>query len=1152
MAVFTRGNFRLCSSALQHVGDTVGVLRVVLLFAVLTVSAAAQAVPAVHVTGAVRSAGLPIPGATVTATQSGRKITTTTDDAGRYELDLPRGTWNVEANMVAFTPVRREVVVGDAPVSADYALEVRAAQTQQQSARGPGGGPPGQRGFRNLNLNQTAEIDALTEAAQTGAEQQQNTPTPGNANEAFLMNGTLDRGLQQAQQQPNLWGDGQAGWNQQNPFGQQGAQGPGGGPGGGFGGGRGPGGFGGGGGGGGRGGWRGPGGPGGPGGRRGPGQNGPFGNRARRGQQGYHGSLSFSLDNSALDARPFSLTGETVPKPSYAQSRFNFAGGGPFMIPKLVRSPKTFLFFSYFGTRARNPYDGVGTVPTGCLNPVTNPNDLAAGQVWCSMSNSNGGSAVLVPDERAGNFSALTTLLYYPANVKLPGSQPNPGNVPIPGNLIPASMLSTMPNTTAAALLNLIPLPNQPGLVRNYQRTASTGNNADNFGVRANHNLSQKDRFDGNFNAQRRDGTSAQLFGFTDTTNGAGITTNLGWTHNFSPTTLNHVIGSFSRNSNQTNPFFAYGTDLTSGIDGVSPPPADYGPPTLSFTNFSSLTDANAVRTVNQTTGVTDTLTLIRGTHSITAGGGYRRMQINQHTDQNTRGTFTFTGLETSEFVNGLPAANTGNDFADFLLGYPYASSVTADRSDYYRAYALNAFVSDDWHLRDNLTITAGLRYEFFSPYSEKYNRLVNLEVPAYFASQPTAVTPGTLTPGTPGVPSGMVNPAKDLFSPRAGLAWKPWNDRSTLVRLGYGIFYNGSVYAQFPSQLAAQAVSNFSLINNTSAPVLFQNIFPPTGSASGQVTYTYAVDPNYRPGYAQTWNVSVQQGLPKAFVLSAEYLGTKGTRLDTEIQPYVSNSTGSTRAASYIYDESDGNSIYHAMQARLVRRFSRGMSLNGIYTFSKSIDDASTIGGGNAVVAQNWQDLSAERGLSSFDQRHTLNLTYILASPVGGPTAPLHSYPWAERALKDWTLSGGVTWSSGLPLTAQLLGNQSDVTGTGAVGSSRAWATGLPIEIAGYPFFNPLAFTSVNPDPTSTDSYFDRAGHNTIPGPQQLVFNLSLARSIDLGERRRLEFRLDTKNFTNSVYYTAYGTGVNASNYGLATAAGAMRTLTFTTRFRF
>jgi hypothetical protein len=1103
MSIGARRNFRLSRIALKIVSNpvrrAVGYLCILMSFALLMVIAAAQTTTTTHVTGTVRSASLPIPGATVAARQGDRRISTTTDENGQYELDLPSGTWNVEVNMMAFGTARRDLVVGNTPASVDYALEIRSPQGQQSANRGPGGGPPGQRGgFRNLNLNQTAQVDALTEAAQTNAEQQPNSSTSANANEAFLMNGTLDRGLQQAQQQPNLFGEGQGGWNQpgqQNPFGQPGQNGaaPGGG---GFGGGGGAGGFGGGG----RGGFGGGGGRAGFGaqaGRRGPGQNGPFGNRARRGRQGYHGSLSFSLNNSALDARPFSLTGETVPKPSFAQSRFSFAGGGPFMIPKLIHSNKTFLFFSYFGTRARNAYDGVGTVPT--------------------------------EDERNGDFSSLlgTTQLYYPGTTTM-----------IPGNIIPSGLL----NQQSLTLLSLIPLPNQPGTVRNYQYTTSTGNNADNFGVRANHNLSQNDRFDGNFNAQHRNGDAANLFGWTDPTSGAGITTNVGWTHDFSPKTLNHIIGSFSRNSNLTSPFFAYGSDISSGIEGVSQAPIDYGPPTLSFTNYSTLSDSTALRTVNQTTGVTDTLTLIRGTHSITAGGGYRRMQINQKTDQNARGTFTFTGLETSEILNGLPVPNTGNDFADFLLGYPYDSSVSGDRSDYFRAYAANAFVSDDWHLRDNLTLTIGLRYEFFSPYTEKYDRLANLIVPPYFIGAPTEVLAGQS-----GVPSGLINPAKDLFSPRAGLAWKPWSQRSTVVRMGYGIFYNGSVYAQFPAQLAAQPpfITNLSLLNSTTSPILFQNIL--ASASPAEITNTYAVDPNYRPGYAQTWNVSVQQNLPKSFILDLEYLGTKGTRLDDEIQPYRTLlETSGGHVASFVYDQSDANSIYHALQARLIRRFAHGISMNGLYTFSKSIDDASTIGGGTAVVAQNPFDISAERGLSSFDQRNTLNLTFVLTSPVGGPSAPLHSYRWAERTLKDWTLSGGVTFSSGVPLTAELLGNQADVTGTGAVGSSRAEATGLPIGSPGYPFFNPLAFT------TPTPGELGDAGRNTIPGPDQWALNLSLARVIDFGERRRLEFRIDTTNITNSVFYTSFGTVVNSTTYDLATAAAPMRTLTFTTRFRF
>ncbi len=389
------------------------------------------------------------------------------------------------------------------------------------------------------------------------------------------------------------------------------------------------------------------------------------------------------------------------------------------------------------------------------------------------------------------------------------------------------------------------------------------------------------------------------------------------------------------------------------------------------------------------------------------------------------------------------------------------------------------------------------------------------------------------------------------LFSPRFGLAWKPRPNGSTVVRAGYGLFYNGSIYAQFPALLAQQPpFANTATLLNTGGCPDFVIATAFTCPAEG-LANTYAVDEHYKVGYAQTWNVSIQQNLPKSFIMNLEYLGTKGTHLDTQIQPYLAMAgtvradTGAANVASFIYDESDGDSIYNALQVRLIRRLAHGVSLNALYTYSKSIDDASTIGGGTAVVAQNPFDLAAERGLSSFDQRHTLTLNYVLTSPVGGATGLLHEYRWLERGLRDWTLSGGVTYGSGFPLTARVLGNQSDATGNGAVGSARAEATGEPVE-NGAGFFNTAAFTLPPP------GQYGDAGRNTIPGPASLVFNLSLGRFVSFGERRRLEVRADATNFTNSVNYTSYGTVVNAPNYGTATAVGAMRTLTLTTRFRF
>ena len=246
-----------------------------------------------------------------------------------------------------------------------------------------------------------------------------------------------------------------------------------------------------------------------------------------------------------------------------------------------------------------------------------------------------------------------------------------------------------------------------------------------------------------------------------------------------------------------------------------------------------------------------------------------------------------------------------------------------------------------------------------------------------------------------------------------------------------------------------------------------------------------------------------------------------------------------------FTYDSSQGNSIYHAAQARFTRRFARGISGNALYTFGKSIDNASSLGGGGAVVAQDDRDLRSERGISSFNQRHTLNLFYVLASPVGGTRGLVQPAGWTGRILKDWTFSGGITASSGTPLTARVLGNASDAAGTGAVGSGRADATGLPL-YAGAGFFNLAAFA------LPPSGRYGNAARNIIDGPTRLAANLSVAGSFRIDDRRMVELRVESRNVTNHVSYTGLGTVVNASDYGLATGAAPMRGISANLRVRF
>ena len=320
----------------------------------------------------------------------------------------------------------------------------------------------------------------------------------------------------------------------------------------------------------------------------------------------------WSLGNSALDARPYSLTGQTVEKPSYASSRFGISLFGPLSIPKLVKSDsKTFLFLNYVGTRARNPYSATATLPTAA--------------------------------ERAGDFSQ-SIVRGNPVQIFDPSS-----HAPLPGNRIPGSLL----DPAAVGLLRFIPLPNQPGLVQNYQFVTSVNNNSNNLSTRLNRTINRKNRIDGSFNLQDRNNVGATLYGFRDPGSGRGINASIGYTHNFTTRTINSLRYNFSRNRNETIPFFAYGEDVAGqlGILGVSNNPINFGPPNLSFTNFGGLNDASAVLVRNQTSGVSESMSFARGTHNLNVGGEIRRMQLNTITDSDARGTFSFSGVATSQYT---------------------------------------------------------------------------------------------------------------------------------------------------------------------------------------------------------------------------------------------------------------------------------------------------------------------------------------------------------------------------------------------------------------------------------------------------------------------------------------------------------------------
>jgi trimeric autotransporter adhesin len=427
---------------------------------------------------------------------------------------------------------------------------------------------------------------------------------------------------------------------------------------------------------------------------------------------------------------------------------------------------------------------------------------------------------------------------------------------------------------------------------------------------------------------------------------------------------------------------------------------------------------------------------------------------------------------------------------------------------------------------------------------------LATLDVSPGFTAV-AVVKSGENGPYSGNLPSSIVRSSPHNFSPRFGLAWRPFPKRNTLLRAGYSVFYSGSSYAQIANQMAAQPpfATSAALTTSIQAPLTIQNGF---ATSPTTLTNTYAIDPNFRIAYAQTWTVSLQHTLPHGLVLDTEYIGTKGTHLGIMENPNRSNSGIANaglqinNATSFSYQTYGANSHYHAGQLRLTRRLSRSVSANSLYTFAKGIDDASSFNGTGGTVVQYLDNRGLERGLSTFDVRHNLATGFQLSSPVG-VRGLLRNGGWKTKVMRGWNMNGTFNATTGTPLTAHVSGNLANTGGMAGGGSLRAQATGLSIHADGHPYFNPAAFT------TPIAGQFGNAGRTTIPGLFRITVNSSLNRSFRFAETRRtLTFSVNAQNVLNHVTITSVGTTVNSANYGLPTAASPTRALTLNTRFSF
>jgi hypothetical protein len=615
--------------------------------------------------------------------------------------------------------------------------------------------------------------------------------------------------------------------------------------------------------------------------------------------------------------------------------------------------------------------------------------------------------------------------------------------------------------------------------------------------------------------------------------------------HRFSPFLSLRLRYQFTGLTTSVTPYFADRTNVSgeSGIGGNNQDPINWGPPTLIFSSgtagLSSAQDAWN-RTLTNAVGAESLWS--RGRHAITLGGDLRRQQWNVQSQQDARGTFSFTG------------GATGSDLADFLLGIPHASSIAFGNADkYFRAPACDAYITDDWRVSPVLTVNAGARWEYEAPVTELFGRLVNLDVaPGFTAVSPVAAASpiGALTGQH--YPDSLVRPDRRGLQPRVGLAWRPVAGSSLVIRAGYGVYRNTSVYEPLALLMAQQPPLSKTLSVETSAanPLSLANGFVASTAAP---LNTFAVDPDFRVGYAQNWQVLAQRDLPASLTMTATYLGTKGSHLMQEFLPNTVPRGAANPCpacpAGFVYLASNGDSSRQTGQVQLRRRLRNGLTATVQYTLSKAADDAGAFTGvsmSGSAIAQDWRHLDAEWGPSNFDQRHllTAQFQYTSGVAVSGGSRLDGALGSLASLLRGWTFTSALQAGSGLPMTPVYL---TSVSGTGVTGTIRPDVTGAPADAtpAGF-FFNPSAYAAPAP------GTWGNAGRNSLIGPKQFSLDAGIGRTFTWGDRLNLDWRLNATNVLNRVTYTAVNTIVGSPQFGLPTLANPMRKVQASLRLRF
>ena len=856
--------------------------------------------------------------------------------------------------------------------------------------------------------------------------------------------------------------------------------------------------------------------------------------QTRSGSNQFHGEAFEFLRNADLDARSY-FNNTTLKKPAYNRNQFGAALGGP------IWKDKAFFFMDYFGETQIQGSTFINTVPTA--------------------------------RERTGDFGELGATIYNPYSTATDATG-HTKRTAFAGNVIPSSML----NPVGLTIANIYPLPNVPGagLINNYTDTLKS-NLVDNGGnVRIDDRFSDKDSIFGRWSYERFTlfATAGQGGCCIQTPAGLQQKYNLGpyisggqdtlliasglalnETHVFTPAIVNQFTAGFAHfNPLTTQSDYGLNGATALGLGGINQNLATSGIPTITIggagsgTSYTTINDGPGFLPVNPRETnyqLEDDVSWTKGPHSIRFGYRIVDVKDGMFESKSTRGSLNFQ----LNLTNDPSSGTGGSGLASMMLGLlANGNSAAASRAyqlqiPYLTSYENAAYAQDDWKVSQRLTLNLGLRWDLFTPYTEKTNRLTNFSLSTLALSYA----------GVNGVSRSVgVQTQFHNFGPRLGFAYDLTGNGTTMLRGGYAISYfpeqpggslmypinlpwtinqNSPTIPLYPT--AAQLATDPPLSGAFAPPVPLQPTTTAQLVADNPSINAQAVQ-NQTPSF-QSYNLDIERQFGSNLVLEVAYAGGRSVHLlycenPQEVEPGPSSvpvanritipGIASLRNITYCLDRNYSN--YSGLNTKLTKRMSHGLSSLTSYSWSKTLDDGGSAAstGSYSGNPQTITNFAAGYGPSGFNIPQRFVESWIWNLPAGPGRALLNNGGPLAYALGGWELDGIATIQSGFPFTVDNMSacpNNASACWPDLVGSPKAMHQTYSN------WYNPAAFavpSQVAVSSTgacSTAAYrYGSAGRGILRGPQTVNFDLSAAKNFAIKERATLQFRLDAFDSLN------------------------------------